>query len=446
MPCAGLQGTAFIDETVQRQYKKSYASLFRHFCRAKENKWCPPWIARNYEVQNPEDNNECNLDIQPDVPDPENTEDEVEQHKKTPDNSDIPHADRYKQKFVFGENEDEDDNAENEQEKEARKLAERWKPENRESWQRHSELGPNVNAESKTTRKESMPELVNPVDHDWCNSDLWKEFSHGSAREFWDKLKHADEAYTNQELNMQTLNDDDQILFVTLVLDHAKYIIDSLKQDIEPKAKRILLLGTAGSGKTRATQTALQELQRFLASVELSDDVDPATFFRVAAPSGSAAFQIRFGASTIHNLINWFNIRKFTEVKDDAKLFELQEKFRRTFMVFFDECSMIGRQMMGRIDSRFRQATSSTETLGNISVIAVGDPGQCEAIGDQQFYDTNPHHGTGDMQEAAAMSNTGLDIWQQFDDVIVLSSVHRLRMVGNPNTDVEHKYNALALR
>ena len=115
-------------------------------------------------------------------------------------------------------------------------------------------------------------------------------------------------------------------------------------------------------------------------------------------------------------------------------------------MVFFDECSMIGRQMMGRIDSRFRQATSSTETLGNISVIAVGDPGQCEAIGDQQFYDTNPHHGTGDMQEAAAMSNTGLDIWQQFDDVIVLSSVHRLRMVENPNTDVEHKYNALALR
>ena len=78
---------------------------------------------------------------------------------------------------------------------------------------------------------------------------------------------------------------------------------------------------------------------------------------------------------------------------------------------------MIGRQMMGRIDSRFRQAASSDDTLGNISVIAVGDPGQCEAIGDQQFYDTNPHHGTGDMQEAAAMSNTGLDIWQQFDDV-----------------------------
>ena len=46
---------------------------------------------------------------------------------------------------------------------------------------------------------------------------------------------------------------------------------------------------------------------------------------------------------------------------------------------------MIGRQMMARIDSRFRQAKSSVDTLGNISVIAVGDPGQCEAIADQKL-------------------------------------------------------------
>ena len=122
------------------------------------------------------------------------------------------------------------------------------------------------------------------------------------------------------------------------------------------------------------------------------------------------------------------------------------KKNRRTFIVFFDECSMIGRQMMGRIDSRFRQAASSDDTLGNISVIAVGDPGQCEAIGDQQFYDTNPHHGTKDMQEVAAMSNSGLDIWQKIDDVIVLNAVHRLRMIEFPSTDEERKYNALALR
>ena len=115
-------------------------------------------------------------------------------------------------------------------------------------------------------------------------------------------------------------------------------------------------------------------------------------------------------------------------------------------MVFFDECSMIGRQMMARIDFRFRQAKSSIDTLGNISVVAVGDPGQCEAIADQQFYDMHPHHATGEMKDAAAMSNTGLHIWQHFDDVVVLNAVHRLRMIDDPQNDEERQYNALALR
>ena len=69
---------------------------------------------------------------------------------------------------------------------------------------------------------------------------------------------------------MTTLNDDDQMLFVHLVLEHAKYTIRCIEEGVEPKAKQILLLGTAGSGKTRATQTALQEPLRFLDSFGLN--------------------------------------------------------------------------------------------------------------------------------------------------------------------------------
>ena len=190
----------------------------------------------------------------------------------------------------------------------------------------------------------------------------------------------------------------------------------------------------------------MQELQRFLTAVGFSDAVQPATFCRVAAPSGSAAFNIRFGASTVHSLIHWFNIRHFAPITDEKKLFDLQEKFRRTFMVIFDECSMIGRQMMGRIDSRLRQAKGVSAALGGLSVVAVGDPGQCEAICDQQMYDARPHHATAEGSEAAALSNVGLDLWNTFDEVIVLSAVHRLRTVDQPSTDAEHEYNALALR
>ena len=37
-----------------------------------------------------------------------------------------------------------------------------------------------------------------------------------------------------------------------------------------------------------------------------------------------------------------------------------------------------------------------------------------------------------DMKDVAAMPNTGLDIWQRFDDVVVLNAVHRLRMIDDP--------------
>ena len=48
---------------------------------------------------------------------------------------------------------------------------------------------------------------------------------------------------------------------------------------------------------------------------------------------------------------------------------------------------MIGRQGMGRIDSRCKQAKSSHEMLGGMSMACIGDPAQCEAIFDQQIYD-----------------------------------------------------------
>ena len=71
-----------------------------------------------------------------------------------------------------------------------------------------------------------------------------------------------------------------------------------------PEPLRLLLLGTAGSGKTRAVQTVLQELQRALSIADLPVDVDRTAFVRVGAPTGTAAFNLRFQATTIHRLIH----------------------------------------------------------------------------------------------------------------------------------------------
>ena len=109
--------------------------------------------------------------------------------------------------------------------------------------------------------------------------------------------------------------------------------------------------------------------------------------------------------------------------------------------------------MMGRIDSRLRQATAERydcdDVLGGLSAVCVGDPAQCEAIMDQQIYDTDPHKRTNDMEEdsAAKLSNVGLNVYEHFNEVIILTHVHRLHTLDKENLSEEEKeYNERARR
>ena len=113
---------------------------------------------------------------------------------------------------------------------------------------------------------------------------------------------------------------------------------------------------------------------------------------------------------------------------------------------------MIGRQMMGRIDSRLRQGKPNTDnplvTLGGTSTVCVGDPAQCEAIADQQIYDLTPKPTPleGDVESSVLLSNKGLDIYSEFQDVIILTTVRRLSVIDNPQTEEDRAYNERAQR
>ena len=56
-------------------------------------------------------------------------------------------------------------------------------------------------------------------------------------------------------------------------------------------------------------QTALQEMLRHLTSLSM-----PFDFVRVAAPTGCAAFNMHFNATTIHRLIHHFRLGTFLPV------------------------------------------------------------------------------------------------------------------------------------
>ena len=166
-----------------------------------------------------------------------------------------------------------------------------------------------------------------------------------------------------------------------------------MENNTQPTPLYLMLLGTAGSGKTTATQTMLQDLQELFKAIELTS-----AFCRVAAPTGTAAFNVRFNATTIHRLIKWFNPRFFQAPTHPERLAELQAHFDYSQLIVIDEVSMVGRQMMGPMDSRLQQAVADANPRGDVcggfSFVCVGDPAQCQALFDQQLYDLDPHPDT----------------------------------------------------
>ena len=104
-----------------------------------------------------------------------------------------------------------------------------WAQEEREKWQLHSALGPNLNPEGFVYQKEALDEV------------------------------------TTEKL------DEYQLFFVSLVLEHVDKILEAWNSETkEPEPLRLMLLGTAGTGKSTATKTMLQELRRRLRKHGLS--------------------------------------------------------------------------------------------------------------------------------------------------------------------------------
>ena len=102
--------------------------------------------------------------------------------------------------------------------------------------------------------------------------------------------------------------------------------------------------------------------------------------------------------------------------------------------------------MMGRIDSRLSKAKPERDdsSLGETSLVCVGDPGQCQAIFDQQLYDTTPHSKTAELTTTSKLSNRGLQVYEEFDKFIILDEVHRLDVIKNPQTQEDIDYNVRA--
>ena len=119
------------------------------------------------------------------------------------------------------------------------------------------------------------------------------------------------------------------------------------------------------------------------------DQKESHQFLKIAAPTGSAAYNV--DGATLHSLLQIpvkFDDKNCAPPLDGDQLQRLQATFKDTHLLWIDEKSMVSTTRLYQIDQRLKQAKPENADLpfGGMSVILMGDYAQlppvkvCKAI------------------------------------------------------------------
>ena len=196
---------------------------------------------------------------------------------------------------------------------------------------------------------------------------------------------------------------------------------------------RMLMLGTAGTGKSRTIRSFVEALRE----QRKREGVSPSEFEQVVAmgaPTGCASFQMKYGASTIHRLLG-ISIGKYRPLTRDLnkRCVKVQQRLRRARLLLFDEWSMIGRQFLGKMKLRADELLGQhSQGFGGRDVVLSGDEKQAAPIADEPLYKVGVYDGKrrevkeDGVKSAAELSAVGQLTFKDFEDVVHLRQVHRV--------------------
>jgi ElaB/YqjD/DUF883 family membrane-anchored ribosome-binding protein len=185
------------------------------------------------------------------------------------------------------------------------------------------------------------------------------------------------------------------------VLDIVQNQLQKLTSSTVVDPLRMLVLGTAGSGKS----FLIKRLQLLLGN-----------YLSVCATTGAAGVLI--GGSTLHSLLKLpvrSNQKRPIEGNALRRLQADWNQFQKTPKLFLiiDEISMLGKSALYWVDQRLRQATCKNELFGGVSVLFFGDFGQLFPVRDTAMFLNEVHDNS--VEKSAATF-----LYQSFADVVIL--------------------------
>ena len=177
-PCADLAGTEYLDQAISKYFHNDWGRALKHFVEDFGNHWCPTWIKRNYCMENPPDSSaDTAVALQERLKkkymfqfEEEEDQDALTNVKQEMSGGDTGPAEpttlskptgpttipsdndeeaatksRWQATITSGEPQVNEDHLA----PQSYDTDHHWDPEGRPPWQRHSELGPNLEAQGK---------------------------------------------------------------------------------------------------------------------------------------------------------------------------------------------------------------------------------------------------------------------------------------------------------
>ena len=131
-------------------------------------------------------------------------------------------------------------------------------------------------------------------------------------------------------------------------------------------------------------------MERFYGD-HLGEDPDK-TYCILLAPTGMASYHVK--GNTPHSGLHiYLNKAKSTPLGNSERNI-LHAKYFETKTVFYDEMSMVGRELFNKSEYRLREIFGTGKTLGNLHEIVVGDFFQMAPVRDsyvlRMFKDYGP--------------------------------------------------------
>jgi ATP-dependent DNA helicase PIF1 len=193
-----------------------------------------------------------------------------------------------------------------------------------------------------------------------------------------------------------------QQFVLDIVQDQVRKLNCHLQKDTKPL--RMLVLGTAGSGKS----FVIKKLRSILG-----------TSLEVSATTGAAGVLI--GGATLHSLLKLPVRSKHKKPLAGNALRKLQNNwkskslFQQTSNQFLivDEISMLGKNALYWVDQRLRQATCVNELFGGVNVLFFGDFAQLFPVRDSAMFLPPSLDDTLENLRASVL-------YKSFSDVVIL--------------------------